>query len=341
MGHSIHIRKKFFATVAVLLVFCTAAKAQDEVQKATAEAAAAFLDALGAEQDEEREKFWDSSLQLDLGTSNTSLWNWAAGGYNTLSANTGLDAKANYNKNHLSWNNRLQLQYCFFWSADKQNLIQKSNDVIYLESQFGYKATNNSKWHYTVSFDFRSQFSNNYDSYSQDSETQLWSGKLKSGFLSPAYTNMAFGMEWTPNSWFNMNIAPFTGGFTICTIDELKKKYGMKLIKEGLSPDIGSNYRSSLFQLGTQVKMNFKLSINDVFNYETQLVLFTDYLNNPFKSNRVNWDNKFTWLVTKYFKLSLSTWLLYDPIVIIDDTHKIQFKESFSINFTYLISNRD
>lgn len=325
---------------AAMAATCMNAGAQDEVQKATAEAAAAFLNAAQTPQDSERQKFWVSSSQFDLGLSSTSLWNWAAGGYNTFTGNAGLDAKANYGKDLLSWNNRLQLQYCFFWSADKRNLLQKSNDVIYLESQLGYRASKNSKWNYTASFDFRSQFSNSYDSYTQDPDTQLWQGTLKSGFLSPAYTNIALGMEWTPNSWFNVNIAPLTGGFTICTIDELKKKYGMKLIEQGLNPDLGENYRSALFQFGAQVKMNFKLSVNDVFNYETQVVLFTDYLNRPFRSNRVNWDNKFSWLLAEHIKLSLNTWLLYDPIVIIDGTQKIQFKESFSINFTYLISNQ-
>ena len=147
-------------------------------------------------------------------------------------------------------------------------------------------------------------------------------------------------MEWTPTDWFNVNIAPLTGGFTICTIDELKKNYGMKLIEVGLDPAVGSNYRDALFQFGAQIKMNFKTSVNDVFTYETQLVLFTDYLDKPFRHNRVNWDNKFGWQVAKYLKLSLNTWLIYDPIVLIDGIQRVQFKESFTINFTYTIANR-
>ena len=331
--------KRTLLTALCILAVLGSAAAQDDVQKATANALMAFIKAPDATPEEEKPQYWAVSSQFDLGLSNTSLWNWAAGGYNTFTMNAGIDAKANYAKNLASWNNRLQLQYGFLWAADKKNLLQKSNDLIYLESRLAYKTSKESKWNYTASFDFRSQFTNSYDSYKQG-EDGSWTGKLKSGFISPAYTNIAFGMEWNPKSWFNVNLAPLTGGFTIYTIDELKKKYGMKLKEEGLDPALGSSYRSALFQFGAQVKLNFKTSLNDVFKYETQLVLFTDYLNRPFKNNRVNWDNKISWQASKFFRIGLNTWLLYDPIVMIDDTQKVQFKEFFSVNFTYTISNK-
>ena len=133
----------------------------------------------------------------------------------------------------------------------------------------------------------------------------------------------------------------FTGALRyILNIDELKKNYGMKLKEEGLDPNVGANYKSALFQSGAQIKMNLKTSINEKFFYETQLVLFTDYLNKPFRYNRINWDNKITWQFTKFFKIGLSTWLIYDPIVLIDGRQQVQFKEPFSINFTWLITNK-
>lgn len=331
---------KVFITALAALCAATSAVAQVDVQTAAAQAAAALLGAPEAQEEEEKPNYWTNSFQLDMGFSQTNLWSWAAGGYNTLSLNSGIDAKAKYAKEQSSWNNRLQLQYGFLWSADKANLLQKTNDLMYLESQFAYKTSQKSKWNYTVSFDFRSQFSDSYDSYSQDAETGLWSGKLKSGFLAPAYTNLAIGMEWAPVDWFNVNFAPLTGGFTICQIEDLRKNYGMKLKDPTLDPNLGANYRSALFQSGAQIKMNFKASINDSFFYETQLVLFTDYLNHPFKENRVNWDNKITWQFAKFFKIGLNTWMIYDPIVLIDGQQKVQFKESFSISFTWLLTNK-
>ncbi len=316
--------------------------AQTDLQKAAAEAAAAMMEAPEAEQVVVKKPvYWTNSVQFNLGFNQTGLFNWAAGGYNTLTLNSGIDAKANYAKNQLSFNNRLQLQYGFLWAADKKNLLQKSNDLMYLESGFSYKTEKKSKWNYAASFSFRSQFADSYDKYVLDDQTNTWSGTLKSGLFSPAYTNIAIGMEWIPNSWFNVNIAPLTGGFTICSIPELRKKYGMKLIEPDLDAAIGDNYKSMLFQFGAQVKANFKMKINDNFNYETQLVLFTDYLNRPFRDTRVNWDNKISFLIGKFFKVGLDTWLIYDPIVKFDDgSRKVQFKEFFSINFTYTISNK-
>lgn len=332
--------KRSIITLLALLGLSGSLLAQNDVQKATAEALAALMNTPAEEKVEKKPQYWNNSAKFNVGLDQTSMWNWAGGGYNTLKLNADIDAKANYSKDLASWNNRLQLQYGFLWSADKTDLIQKNTDNIYLQSQLAYRTDKNSKWNYSASFSFRSQFTDSFDSYKQDEMTGDWSGKLKSGFLSPAYSNVALGIEWKPSDWFNMTLAPLTGGFTICTIDELKKKYGMKLRQDGLDPAVGSNYRNALFQFGAELKMNFKTSINDNFSYETQLVLFTDYLNKPFKQNRVNWDNIITFHAARFIDVSIKTWLIYDPIVLIDNRQMIQFKEYFSIDFTYTFTNK-
>ena len=332
--------RKIFISALVLLAAASQTFAQTDIQKAMANAAAAYTNAPEEVAAVEKPNYWTNSAEFSLGFNQTGLFKWAAGGYNTVTLNAGIDGRANYKKDLMSWNNHLQLQYGFLWSADKANLLQKSNDLMYLESRWAYKTGENSKWNYSASFDFRSQFTDSFDKYVQDPQTEKWSGTLKSGLFSPAYTNIALGMEWKPSNWFNLNVAPLTGGFTICNIESLRKTYGMKLLDSTLDPAVGANYHSALFQFGAQIKMDLSASINDVFKYETQLVLFTDYLNNPFKSNRVNWDNKFSWQAAKYFKVAFNTWMIYDPIVIIDGGQKVQFKEFFSINFTYTIKNK-
>lgn len=153
-------------------------------------------------------------------------------------------------------------------------------------------------------------------------------------------------MAWDPAPWFSLNISPLTGGLTFCNIPSLRKGYGMKLRDSSLDPLVGDNYNPMLFQLGAQLKMNLKASINDVFTYETQLVLFTDYLNHPFVWNRVNWDNKLSLRVGRFIKLGLDTWTIYDPIVLIADkkggepTQRVQFKEFFSFRFSYTIGKK-
>lgn len=327
--------KKIFAFISLISLSCTASFAQD-AQTAAAEAARAIAAADSIATPVQKPQYWKFAAAFDLGFNQTSLTNWAAGGYNTLSLAAGIDVAANYAKDQTSWNNRLQLNYGFLWSADKKNLLQKSNDRIYLESKWAYKTSPTSKWNYTASLDFRSQFTDSYDNYEQNAETKEWTGTLKSGFLSPAYTNLALGMEWKPADWFNINFAPVTGGVVITTNELLRANYGMPKI-EG-----SESYRPVLFQFGAQIKANANVSINDKFFFETQVVLFTDYLNKPFVYNRVNWDNKITWEAAKFFKIGLSTWLIYDPIVIIDNVmSKVQFKEFLSLSFTYTLASKE
>lgn len=334
--------------LAIFILVSAAAYAQEpelsDAQKAALEAAQAINDVKTPEPEPEKPRYWTTSYGFDLGFNQTALVNWAAGGYNTVSLAAGTDISANFAKELTSWDNRIQLDYGFLWSADKKNLLQKSKDRIYLESKFAYKTGENSKWNYTASLNFRSQFSNSFDNYkpeNPDDPNSKWYGELKSGFLAPAYTDIALGLEWKPNEWFNVNIAPITGGITAVRDPELRKSYGMKLKSDTADPTIGDNYRSALFQFGAQIKLNIKVDINDNFKYETQAVFFTDYLNKPFVYNRVNWDNSISWTPVKFFKIGLATWLIYDPLVTIKDkdgidrTSLVQFKEFLSLSLTY------
>ena len=332
--------KRTVIILAALAALGVPAFAQDDAQKAAKEAAEAFANAPAEDAPKAKPKYWKSTSVFDLGLNQTSLVNWAAGGFNNVTLSAAIDAKADYAKDQLSWNNRLQLQYGFIWSQDKVNVLQKSNDRIYLESKVAYKTAKDSKWHWTASYDFRSQFTDTWGKYVEtEPESGIWeASNLKSSFLAPAYNNVALGIEWKPADWFDVNISPLTGSLTICTVEALRKGYGMPLVG---GTDESPIYGSALFQFGASIKSNAKFAINDAFLYETQLVLFTDYLNKPFLQNRVNWDNKITWQIAKFFKIGLSTWLIYDPIVEIDGVaSKVQLKDFLAFSFTYTLGQK-
>jgi len=325
--------KRLFITLAVASV-AASGYAQD-AQQAVVDAAVALAAAPKVETPVEKPKYWTKSLGLSLGADQTALFNWSAGGYNSITLAAGLDAKANYAKDLMVWNNRLQLDYSFFWSADKKNVLQTKKDRIYLESRWAYKTSEKSHWSYSAGLDFKTQFANNYDNYKliEGSEDE-YAGTLKSGFLSPANIDVSLGMAWDPCKWLDVELSPLTGGVVIVTEESLRGNYGMKLNEDGL-------YNSSLFQLGAKLKVNGKWTINDALFIETQLVVFTDYLDHPFVYNRVNWDNKIVWKAAKFFSVGLSTWLIYDPIVKIDDvTSKVQFKEFLSLSFAYVFADK-
>lgn len=337
--------KKTFAVIALAIAASAFAAAQEPTaQDALAEAAQEISEAPQQEAPAPKPNYWTNSVELNVGLNQTQLNNWAAGGYNTVTLNSGLDAKANYAKDLASWTNRLQMQYGFLYSDEKIGLIQKNTDRLYLESKFAYKTGPDSKWSYSATFDARTQFSNNFDTYVQDAAGK-WSGTLKSGFLAPAYINLGLGMDWAPAPWFSLNVAPLTGSVVIVQIDTLRKNYGMELINDTVDPALSASYKSVKFQLGAQVKMGAKAKVNDALSLETQLVLFSNYLKDP-QNLRVNWDNKISWQLTKFFKFGLDTWLIYDPDVLIPSekdgltVQRVQFKEFLSFNFTWTFSNK-
>ena len=340
-----------------------------DAQKAAAEAARAITEAPEAEQKVEKPKYWDESLKTNIKFGQTSLNNWAAGGDNTVTLQAFIDGNANYKKDNLFWNNRLQLDYGFVYASSKP-ILQKSDDRIYFESKFGYKNEKMRNFSFSANYDFKSQFSTGYDYLTPSVPTDrypegtglndlnykdqvaLWKDarKMKSGFLAPAYTNLALGIDLKPWKWLSLNIAPFTGGVVIVRNPELRKNYGMDLKEEWIGvtenlPDDGTQYRSARFEFGAQVKADIAVKVNDNFAYTSQLVLFSNYLDHP-ENIRVNWDNRFDWKIAKYFSLTLTTNMIYDDKVLIysekdgQTKQRVQFKESLLFGFTYTIARK-
>ena len=351
--------KKIIITLAAALV-AFGAYAQD-AQQAAAEAAKAIDAAQNAEVKVEKPKYWTSSLKTNVSLGQTSLTNWAAGGDNTVSLAAFIDANANYKKNEMFWNNRLQLDYGFLYASSKP-IIQKNTDRIYLESKWGYKTEAMKNFSFSANYDFKSQFAPGYEYKTPSVEglenlpmkdkVQAWMDARKplSGILSPAYTNLALGIDWTPAKWLSVNLAPLTGGFVIVQDVRFRQSYSMPLRKEweGITegvPTDGSQLRSARFEFGAQLKVDAKVNVNDNFSYSTQVVLFSNYLDKP-QNMRVNWDNRIDWKLAKYFSFTVTTNLIYDDKVMIfsekdGKTHqRIQFKESVAFGFTYTIASK-
>ena len=351
--------KKIIITLAATLV-AFGAYAQD-AQQAAAEAAKAIDAAQNAEVKVEKPKYWTSSLKTNVSLGQTSLTNWAAGGDNTVSLAAFIDANANYKKNEMFWNNRLQLDYGFLYASSKP-IIQKNTDRIYLESKWGYKTESMKNFYFSANYDFKSQFAPGYEYKTPSVEglenlpmkdkVQAWMDARKplSGILSPAYTNLALGIDWTPAKWLSVNLAPLTGGFVIVEDVRFRQSYSMPLRKEweGITegvPTDGSQLRSARFEFGAQLKVDAKVNVNDNFSYSTQVVLFSNYLDKP-QNMRVNWDNRIDWKLAKYFSFTVTTNLIYDDKVMIfsekdGKTHqRIQFKESVAFGFTYTIASK-
>ena len=348
--------RKTLTLIAASVLALTAVHAQD-AQKAAAEAAAALTAAQDVPVAAPKPTFWNKTLLTNINFTQTSLTNWVAGGYNNYTLAGYIDANANYKKEKMIWNNRLQLDYGFLYSQDKP-IIQKNKDRIYLESKWGYE-TPIRHLSYSASFDFKTQFDDNWtygtpkDFIGDEPSREDWLGArvLKSGLFSPAYINLGLGVLWTPTQWLSVNFAPLNAGYVIVRNESLRKTYGMALMdayKDVPAADIlDSYYRPSRFELGAQLKADAKFQINDNINYTTQLVLFSNYLHNP-QNLRVNWDNKLFWKLAKFFALTFSTNLIYDDTILAKDTtgdgkydvQAVQFKEFLELGFSYTFASK-
>ena len=358
--------KRIFTAI-IFAAAAISASAQN-VQDAAAQAALAMAGAEQAEQVVEKPQNWTTSLKTQINVGQTSLSNWAAGGDNTVSLAAFVDGNANWKLGEMFWNNRLQLDYGFLYASSKP-IVQKSTDRIYLESKWGYKAPSTRYLYFSANYDFKSQFTTGYDYKTPASVTDengnelkgsalrdVWrdARALKSGFLAPAYTNIALGIDFVPNNWFSLNFAPLTGDLVIVKSAALRGNYSMPLKEKYVDvtenvPTDGSQFSSVRFGFGAQLKMDAKVNINDNFSYSTQVVLFANYLDID-HCPRLNWDNRIDWKLAKYFSFTITTNLIYDAtIMIVNDKDvdrfpegrsRVQFKESLAFGFTWTIANK-
>lgn len=335
--------------VTLIALLATVVASAQNTQTAAAEAAAALSAAEDVPEKVEKPRYWTNKLVTNISFGQTFLSQWAAGGYNNVSLSGTIDGSANYAKGKLVGTNHLVMDYGFLYSADKP-ILQKNKDRILFESKWGYE-TPVKHLAYSASFDFRTQFNNNYD-YKTPATTQDADGnviepsvadwldarKLKSGLFSPAYINVGVGALWTPKPWFSLNVAPISGGAVIVSIPELRKTYGMALV-EGSTTE----YRSARMEFGTQLKLDMGWVINENFSYSTQATLFYNYLT-PKVEPRITWDNKISWKVARFFAINLSTYMIYDPLVQVNprraDGKGLQFKEFLELGFTYSIATK-
>ena len=275
----------------------------------------------------EKPKYWKTSLLTQLGFSQVSLIDWAAGGFGSVSLNSYIDFNANYAKNKTIWDNRAQFGYGFIQNMGEG--FKKSDDRIILDSKFGYKAAD--KWYFSVIYNFRTQFTIGYKN--------MKGSPVVSNFFSPAYTSLGFGVTYNPKPNLSINFAPLTSNLVIVQDPELRTLYGNAI----------DQYVR--YELGAQLKIDASVKLED-FKANTSLTLFSDYLNKPLNI-KVNWDVNITAQLTKFLAVTLRTYLIYDDTIhhidktdaagnpVYDEDGKIikipgvQFKEISGLSFSY------
>lgn len=265
--------------------------------------------------------FWTNTMLSQLNFSQTSLTNWAAGGNSSIALGGYIDAKANYEKNSVIFQNRFQIGYGFVKMFG--DILKKTDDRLAFDSKFGYKATE--KLYFSAAFGIKTQMAKGYKYTTKDTT-------LVSQFTSPLNSTLALGLDYKPLPWLSMTFAPLTGGIVVVSLPELRENYGNK-------PD-----EKVRMEFGAQLKIKLDKEVFENVKVDTELVLFSDYLNKP-QNIHVLWDLSISMQVNKFMSANIRTNLIYDDNIKIADKYgnkasRVQFREILSIGLSYTISNK-
>ena len=265
---------------------------------------------------------WRYGGVTNISAAQTALVNWSAGGEGSYALNGLFSAFANFKSATTAWDNSLDIGYGFM-NQDVSG-YKKTDDKIDFMSKYGRIAFKD--FYYSALVNFKTQFTPGYNA-----------NNVKiSNLLAPAYTLAAIGMNYKPNSYFNVFFAPFTGKLTIVNDTALSNIGAF-----GVTP--GERSRSEFGGYARMIysRNDFKAELLKNVAFTTKLDLFSNYLNNP-QNIDVSWETLIAMKVNKYLSVSLNTHLLYDADTKIDtnndgtpDMAKVQFKEILGVGFSY------
>ncbi|MBN2780869.1 MAG: DUF3078 domain-containing protein [Candidatus Marinimicrobia bacterium] len=247
---------------------------------------------------------WKQGGQGALNFSQTALSNWSGGGMNALSLNSYVNLHSNYARDAITWTNTLELAYGI---VNQGGVLQKTDDKIDLASQLGFQAMN--QWNVSGLLGFKTQMTPGY------------SDTLRiSAFASPAYLQVASGLEYKPNDDISLLIAPLSGKMTFVLDQQLSDAgaYGVTA---------GKKVRA---EFGGLIRFAFRKTLFENVVFQTKCEIFSNYLNNP-QFMDVNWDLMLLMKINKFMSANLSTQLVYDH----DYSINVQLKETIGIGLSF------
>lgn len=279
---------------------------------------------------------WKLKSLFGLNLTQSSFVNWAAGGRTNMAGLGFLDASANYKKGLVKWDNRLKLALGgiqYFGKED--NLLQKTDDVIDLQSNFGYGLKE--PWYITFLGGFKTQ---TLDGYTAPTDSLI-----SSTFMAPGYINLSLGIEYAPSDNFNVFVSPASAKMTFVRDQRLAN-----LGAFGVSPaeyddggslvTLGETFR---FEVGSYARIIYNKELMENIQLKSRLELFSNYMENP-QNIDVNAEAIITFKVNSWFSASVQANLIYDDDINIEDNDgrtgpRTQFKQVIGVGLAYTMAN--
>lgn len=262
-------------------------------------------------------KHWKSTGFIGLNYSQTALDNWQGGGQNNLSINSILSYQIEYKKNKHVWTNKLDAQYGLNRPGDDK-LLKKNIDQILFISKFNTQI-GNTKFYYSTTLDFRTQFAPGY-TYKGDSIV----GRATSDFFSPAYIQLAIGIDYKPVDYLSITLSPLSGKTTI-----VDRQYLADIGAFGVTKAVYDNNGNMItpgkkvrLEYGSRLTIKFKKDIHKNLSIDSYLDLFSNYFHNP-QNIDIVFNNLLTFKLSRIFTINVILQMLYDDdVIIIRDWNK-------------------
>lgn len=240
--------------------------------------------------------------------------NWYKGGESTNTMLINLQLNANYDdKQKLQFDNRFEANIGLSTIASDTIRQYKINtDLLRLSSKLGIRAT--SKWFYTISGEFNTQFFRNY---------KVNSILPVSTFMAPANLIFGVGMDYKVDKK-NLNLSVFVSPATynlryVGNKDIDETQFGLK---EG---------RTVLHDIGSKLQTNLKWTVFPSISWESRLYYFTNYL-----KVEAEWENTFNFVLNRYLSTKLFLhWRYDDGIARKGNAGYFQLIELFSFGLNY------
>lgn len=257
---------------------------------------------LKAEEAAAEKKDWQWSGIVGLNATATGMVNWAAGGKNNVTGVAFGKVRLLYDKNNLSWDTNLDLEYGMSYVDQTYDKVQKASDHLKFDSKFGWAFQK--QWYLTVQAGFQTQF--------DLGRTYLGTGApnpVISNILAPSYTDVSVGIDWKPNSIFSVYLSPVAGRITTAWVSDrvnnrfkdfnretdmfvnqtttstaadyslreaMQEKYGVWRYTDNGDDSYSKDYRNVKAELGLTLKGTINYTYKDL-KVMTGLTLYTPY----------------------------------------------------------------
>lgn len=253
---------------------------------------------------------WKAAGFIGLNASQTAMSNWQGGGQDNVAINALFNGEIVYKKDKVIWLNKLDAQYGIIKPGESR-IFKKNIDQLFAISKLNVNAFAK-HFYYTSQADFRTQFAPGYN-YNGDSII----GKATSDLTSPAYTQLALGLEYKPAPYFSALVAPLAGKITIVNRQYLADAgaYGVDKAEYDAAGVKTKDGKKARFEFGGRVVLKFKKEFTKQISLDSYLDLFSNYNNNP-QNIDVVFNNLLTIKISKYFTANVISQMLYDDEVI-------------------------